>query len=352
MKCGVVTVYNSENCGSFLQAYAMVKTLEKNGMDAVVVRQGFMGHSSKLLTYLKRAIKFALRGNFKGVSLLTQRRFIFKKACKKYFQIAEPSEPLDCYVLGSDVIWDVADWYFNKHYLFFWGMQFYPRKVISYAASVGFTVDKDLETTPFVTDALKKMSAVGVRDENSKRFLQPYCDKEIQIVCDPTFLLDREDYDVIAKPTDLDKFIFLYCYGNLPDADREAIQALAQKEGLKTVTFGNFNAWCDMNLAYDPLLFLSVYGKADYVITNTFHGTVFAVIYEKRFAVVKNDKQKVLNVLKMCDLSDKMIETAEDYTSILHSEFDYEMTRKNILQERANSLHYLSEALGERNTNG
>lgn len=352
MKCGVVTVYNSENCGSFLQAYAMVQTLKKNGIDAAVVRQGFRGHSSTLLVYLERAVKYLLRGNFTGAKLLTQRRLIFKKACKAHFQIADPAEPLDCCVLGSDVIWDITEKYLQRNHAFFWGMQFENTKVISYAASLGFAVDKDLETASFVQGALKKMSAVSVRDENSQRFLQPYCDKEIQLVCDPTFLLDRTDYDAIAKPTDMEKCIFLYCYGNLPAADREAIQELAKREGLKTVTFGGFNSWCDINLAYDPLLFLSIYDKADYIITNTFHGTVFSAIYEKRFAVVKNDKQKILNVLKMCGLSDKMTGTAEDYTTILHSDFDYETTRQNILRERTNSLRYLSQALGERNING
>ena len=172
------------------------------------------------------------------------------------------------------------------------------------------------------------------------------------MVCDPTYLIGREDYDVIAKPTDLNKFIFLYYYGNLPAADREALQTIAKKEGLKIVTFGRDNTWCDLNLPYDPLLFLSIYDKADYIITNTFHGTVFSTIYEKRFAVVKTDKQKVINVLKMCGLSDKMTGTAADYDTILHSDFDYEMARQNIARERANSLRYLNEALGERDTNG
>jgi len=250
------------------------------------------------------------------------------------------------------VIWDVTGGLFRKHHSFFWGSQFHPTRVISYAASIGFSKKEDLEKVDFVRSSLEKMAAVSVRDEASQALLQPYCDKDIHLVCDPTYLIGREDYDAIAKPTDLKKFIFLYHYGNLPTADREALQAIAKSENLKIVTFGRDNTWCDLNLPYDPLLFLSIYDKADYIITNTFHGTVFSTIYEKRFAVVKTDKQKVLNVLKMCGLSDKMTETAADYDSILHSEFDYEMTRQNIARERMNSLQYLSQALGERNING
>lgn len=352
MKCGIVTVYNSENCGSFLQGYAMAQFLRKNGHEAVMVRQNFADHSASRSKFLKKLAKTVLRGNFAGAKLMVTRRKLFRQAIAQHLQVADNAEGLDCCLLGSDVIWDVTSPFFRKHHSFFWGTQFAEQKVVSYAASVGFAKEKDMQSVGFVKNALQNMAAVSVRDSSSKALLQPYCDKEIYQVCDPTYLIGREDYETIAKPTDLSKFMFFYCYGDLPAEDRKALQAIAKAEGLKTVTFGGNNAWCDIRLPYDPLLFLSIYDKADYIITNTFHGTVFSTIYEKRFAVVKNDKQKVLNVLKMCALSDKMTQTAQDYESILHGPFDYETTREAICRERANSLAYLSEALGERGTNG
>ena len=352
MKCGIVTVYNSENCGSFLQGYAMMRFLQKNGHEAVLIRQNFSDHSASTRKYLENITKFALKGKFRAVKQQMKRRAVFRQAIAKKLRVVKTAEGLDCCLLGSDVIWDVTSPFFRKHNAFFWGTQFSSAKVFSYAASVGFAKKEHFENALFVSDALRKMAAVSVRDEASRELLKPYCDKEIHLVCDPTYLIDRSDYEAIAKPTDLEKFMFLYCYGELPKADREAIQAIAKEENLKTVTFGSANGWCDFNLPYDPLLFLSIYDKAAYVITNTFHGTVFSTIYEKRFAVVKNDKQKVLNVLKMCGLSDKMTQTAEDYKTILHGEFDYDTTREAILQERKNSFAYLSKVLGERNVNG
>lgn len=352
MKCGIVTVYNSENCGSYLQAYALSKVLKNNGHQAVFIRQNFGDHSASRRKYYTRLAKTVLRGNLAGAKSLSARRKVFRQAIDQYLPVVKNAEGLDCCILGSDVIWDVSEGLFRNHYPFFWGTQFRPVKVISYAPSVGFAKEENLEKMNFIRDALENMAAVSVRDVTSQKLLQPYCDKDIHLVCDPTYLIDRADYEAIAKPTELEKFMFLYCYGELAPADRAAIQEIAKQEGLKTVTFGNFNSWCDVCLPYDPLLFLSLYAKADYIITNTFHGTVFSTIYEKRFAVVKNDKQKILNVLKLCGLSDKMTQTAADYTVILRSNFDYETTRQNILQERTNSLHYLCEALEERNTNG
>lgn len=351
MKCGIVTVYNSENCGSYLQAYALSKTLKNNGHESAFVLLKFKEHSITRKNYLKRLAKIALKGNFTGAKLTAARRKHFKQAIAQHLQIVKNTDELDCCVLGSDVIWDVTSRLFRNHADFFWGSRFYPKKVISYATSVGFSKKENIEKAGFVQEALHLMSAVSVRDRVSQELLQPYCDKEISCVCDPTYLIDKADYDAIAKPTALEKFVFLYCYKNLSSADRAAIQDIAKREGLKTVTFGNFNPWCDMQLAYDPLLFLSIYDKADYIITDTFHGTVFATIYEKRFAVVNNDKQKVLNVLAICEMSDKMTKSAEDYPKILHGEFDYETTRKIILRERTNSLCYLNKALEEGKSN-
>lgn len=352
MKCGIVTVYNSENCGSFLQGYAMARFLQKNGHEAVFFRQNFRDHSASLWKYGKALAKEVLKGRFVGAKRLIARRYNFRRSIAENLRIVETVENVDCCILGSDVIWDVTSPFFRRHHAFFWGTQFSAAKVISYAASIGFSKKEDLEKVDFIQKSLNRMKAVSVRDEASQKLLRPYCDKEIHLVCDPTYLADRTDYDTIAKPTEMEKFIFLYCYGNLPTADRDAIQDIAKAEGLKTVTFGNHNAWCDVSLAYDPRLFLSLCDKADYIITNTFHGTVFSTIYEKRFAVANNDKQKVLNALKMCGMSGKMTKTAADYDAILHSEFDYEMARQNIARERTNSLRYLNEALKENKTNG
>ena len=345
MNCGIVTLYNSENCGSFLQAYALMQNIKEDGCDAKIIHHGFWDHSSSRRKFIKAMSKAALGGNFTGAKRLWARRLLFKQAISKSLPVTRDMESMDCYVLGSDTIWDVSIPFFRNHADFFWGTQFEKAKVISYAPSVGFAKAEDIAKCGFIRDALNRMSAVSVRDEASRALLQPYCDKEIQIVCDPTYLLDRAEYDAIAKPTDLKDFLFIYYYGKMPAADRQAIQAFAKEKGLKTVTFGGGNLWCDLSLAYDPLLFLSIYDKADYIITNTFHGTVFATIYEKRFAVLKNDKPKVLDVLAMCGMSDKMTNTSEDLANILDSHFDYEVTRQRIAREREKSLQFLKAAI-------
>ena len=314
------------------------------GYDSCFEEHNFIDHANSGFNHLKMLLSCLLKLRFDAWSLLVKRRKVYGEAIKK-IPIEKTAKKADCYILGSDTVWDVAIDYFLNHYTLFWGTQFKNAKVISYAPSVGFSKKEDIEKCGFIRDALSKMSAVSVRDRHSKELLQPYCDKEIEIVCDPTYLLDRTEYDAIAKPTNLKNFLFIYCYGKMPSDYKEAIQTFVKEHGLKTVTFGTANSWCDISLAYDPLLFLSIYDKADYIITNTFHGTVFATIYEKRFAVIKNEKPKILDVLELCGMSDKMTRTAEDISSILCSGFDYAVTRDNILREREKGLQYLKKAI-------
>ena len=351
MKCGIVTVYNSENCGSFLQAYALSRTLQKKNHEVVFIRQNFKDHSVSPRNRLKMLVKTALRGNFSGVKRLKQKHFAFMDACKK-LKIVDKYDDVSCFILGSDVIWDITVPFFLNHYPFFWGTQFKNKKTISYAASLGSADETDVKNTSFIPIALNNINTISVRDETSRRSLKPFCKKEIQVVCDPTYLLNKKEYDDIAKPLDLSDFIFLYYYGNVEKDYEAIIKLIAQKESLKIVTFGNGNQWCDINLAYDPLLFLSIYDKAKYIITNTFHGTVFATIYEKKFVVIKNEKTKIIDVLKMCGLSNKMTQTSDDIISILHSDFDYETTRCNIEAERKKAFLFINEALMGSDTNG
>lgn len=340
MKCGIITVYNSLNCGSFLQAYALSKTLEKCRHENYILRRPL---SDEIRLKIKRKVRYvasALRGGAFSNKIYRNFAMVYK-----ILPIVRDKKNMSCYILGSDTIWDVSDMYFKRSWATFWGAHLKNAKIISYAPSMGFAKAEDIEKCDFIRDALHRMSAVSVRDETSKELLQPYCDKEIQVVCDPTYLLERAEYDAIAKPTDLKDFLFIYHYGKMPSDYKETIQRFAKHKGLKTVTFGMANPWCDVSLAYDPLLFLSLYNKAEYIITNTFHGTVFATIYEKRFAVIKNEKPKIQNVLKFCAMSDKMTNTAEDVSSILESDFCYEVTGQKILTEREKSLQFLKTAI-------
>lgn len=347
MKCGIVTVYNSENAGSFLQAMAMTRAIQSMGHEAVCMYQGFSDHSASFRNYSRRLLGTIVKKGPSAARLLVQRRKLFRKA-HQLLTVETDAERIDCFLLGSDVIWDVKERFFRDHRDFFWGTGYAGARVISYAPSVGFAEAEDLERCGFVAEALSQMDAVSVRDVTSQRLLQPYSQRPVRVVCDPTLLIGPQEYEVLEKPTELEDFIFLYCYETISAEYTERIKAFAKARGLKTVTFGSSNPWCDLRLAYDPLLFLSLYRKAAYIVTDTFHGTVFSNIYEKKYVVLNNQKPKILDFLSLCQMSDKMTQTAEDLARILSSEYDYDTTWMILEKERENGLNYLKNALKER----
>ncbi len=346
MKIGIVTVYNSMNCGSFLQAYALASTLEQEGHEAVCVHHSFPDHSAYFPRYCKNVLAAALRGRFSAAKRLTQRRKAFHQAVR-LLRVEKNPRDVSCYLLGSDTVWDLSYPFFRNHRDFFWGCAFEDARVISYAPSMGYTRQEHMDV-PFVTAALKRMSAVSVRDQYAKALLQPHCDAPIQLVSDPTILLTRADFNKIAKPTELENFLFLYHYGKVSQPYQTAIRSYARERGLQIVAMGDANPWCDVNVPYDPLLFLSLFDKAESVVTNTFHGTVFSNIYEKKFTVIHNEKPKILDFLVLCQMSDKMTQTPEDLSKILQSAFRYEITREVLAQERAKGIAYLTKGLNDQ----
>lgn len=344
MKIGIVTVYSSMNCGSFLQAYALGRTLERQGHEAVYIHHNFPDHSSYPLRYGKKILKSALRGRFSMTKRLIRRRKMFRQAIQ-LLNVQKNPKNLDCCIVGSDTIWDLSVSFFRNHRDFFWGTDF--GRVISYAPSMGYSQQVDPRDREFITGALGHMRAVSVRDQYALEMLQPYCDSPICMVCDPTILLMPEDYAKIAKPLDMENFIFLYCYGPLPHPYVQALRAYADAHKLKIVTMGSENSWCDVCLSYDPLLFVSLYEKAASIVTNTFHGTVFANIFEKKFLIIENKKPKVIDFLKLCRMEDKMSRQAEDVTKILDSHFSYDVTREILAAKRKAGIDYLTKGLSQ-----
>ena len=344
MKVGIVTVYNSMNCGSFLQAYALWRTLEEQGHEAVCIHHNFPDHSIHPTRYGKKVLKAAMRGRFAVAKRLVRSRKIFQQALK-LLRVEKNSGDIACYVLGSDTIWDLSIPFFRNHREFFWGTAFDNARVISYAPSMGYARQVEAGDREFVSGALNRMDAVSVRDQYARELLQPYYSQPIPEVCDPTILLRPSEYVKIAKPLDMENFIFLYCYGTLTQSYVQELRAYANQKGLKIVSMGSQNPWCDVCLPYDPLLFLSLYEKAEAIVTNTFHGTVFSNIYEKKFLVIKNEKPKVIDFLKLCRMSDKMSEAPEDVHKILNSQFHYDVTREILKKEREAGIDYLMKGL-------
>lgn len=346
MKCGIVTVYNSENCGSFLQAFALTKVIESMGYDPVCVKHSFGDRSSTNARYITNLAKLFLRGKYNGIKMLRGKRKAFRSAIEN-LRIEKNNDSFDCYILGSDTIWDLKSEFFNNHRSFFWGMDFGLKKIISYAASLGYADSNVIKNCEMVPKALERMAHISVREATGKKILKYYTDKEIQVVCDPTLLLTKETYEMLVSKTEYEDCIFMYYFGKMPKEYTDIIKRIAKNENLKTIIMGSGNEWCDISLPYDPLLLLGIMKSAKYVITNTFHGTAFSHIMEKRFAVADCGKVKVTDFLVRHGTLDKYFNNADDIEGILMSEFRYDAIREVMQEERECGFRFLKTAIEE-----
>lgn len=338
MKCCIVTVYNSPNCGSFLQAYALGKALDSIGVSVCYYRIP----NNEFPRFVKNTLRAIIKLDFKGLKNLIYQNKRFMDACS-LFRVTE-NKYMPVYILGSDTIWDIRNSRFYEMHDIFWGNVFNNSSIISYAPSIGAAEEQDFVNSAWVSGALNRMSAVSVRENEAKDMLQKYTGKEIQVICDPTLLLSENEYDAITKNVGMD-CIFLYYYGKVSAECRKALIDIADSYHLKIISFGNSNSWVDRTEPYDPIRFLELYRSARYIITNTFHGTVFAHIYHKRFAVIGTRKKKINDFLSRMGTSDKTAESASQIDGILHSDFNFSEIDNRIQTEKETGLAYLKNSL-------
>lgn len=338
MKIGIVTVYNSYNCGSFLQAYALFRFLQGKSRDVFFVKRNVY-KSNKFRARAKLALKFLLKGNPKRARfILTEyRRF---RQIQKTLPIVASANDVDLAVYGSDTIWNMEDPYFAENWPRYWGRGVSAKK-ITYAASVGSTPAEVFYANPEFKRLAGEFAGVAVRDEHTREIASALLDgsKEPKVVVDPTMLIPVEEFDAVAKPCDEKDFILLYYFGAMPQKLRDALSAFAKANGKKIVSFGT-------TIPFEPGLMLSYYKAADYVITNTFHGNIFSILYNKNFVSFGKEKSKVRLLLAEFGLADRLFDVADDdWPSAFEKGVDFGNANRVLLEKRRESASYLESFL-------
>ncbi|WP_022765630.1 polysaccharide pyruvyl transferase family protein [Butyrivibrio sp. XPD2006] len=347
MKIGVVTVHDSSNYGSFLQAYAMQKALERMGHEVFFIRTREKEYIDNIFIH-KIAFKDAIRHPI--ANYIKRRDEIAKyDAFRKEWEIFNTIDnaddvALDKIILGSDEIWNVTNKTFRRPVFYGIGM----KNVGTYGISISKAKREDFNEYPELTDAIKKVSPVLVRDENTKRVIDDITGVDSPMVADPTFLCDVSEYD--NEDNDYKKidkkYILVYSYV-FNDNLKNNIIKFARENDLLIVSACIKHDWTDMFINGSPLTFCKLLRDAQYVVTTTFHGTVFSVLNHKKF-VSEPFTPKVIDVLDKVGLSDALVEVGVDYDTFnrkLNQELDYKKADENIMSWRERSLGLLEEEL-------
>lgn len=336
-KVGIITFHNSVNYGAVMQAYALQKFLLMNGYDVEIIdyvnqkiddelkiSQESSGKSvkNKLKNILKKVYKIKKSNSFRNFN--DRNLCLSKERNLNITNISQIKDKYDYIITGSDQVWNVDLTGNDLSYY----LNFVSNKIkrIGYAVSIGDNKEMDLSIA--ISD-MKKFTGISVRED----FLKEKLEKEYNInsaVCsDPTLLLSEKEYDEISSKRIIkDKYIFCFMMENKKEI-LDVAKKMAKIHGYKVVD--NKNS-VDFFLHCAPKDFISWIKNAEYVLTDSFHGTMFSIIYNKQFISDKYSKAmklktRALSVLKEVGLDNYFKEISlENYDNIIK---EFEKTKDN-----------------------
>lgn len=349
MNICIVTVYKG-NCGTCLQAYSTYKTLKEMGHNVVFLFQdtpnGNLSFKQRIKTFIIKCLKL----EFNAAKLLLMSARAYEKFEKRFPTIKIDSEAInsiDLFVLGSDTIWNFNSPYFYDKRGIYTGKVFGAERSITYAASAANTPYEAFLKDEEIKTAIENLKAISVRDENTAELVKKLTGRDASIVCDPTMLVEKHVFDNLVIDIPDKKYILIYVFGTLKKEDQKAILKFKEKHGLKLISFGESRPWCDKSIPYDVQAFVSYMKNADFVITNTFHGTIFSIINNKVFAEYGIKQKKISDLLNQLQLTDSAVNEERSLEDVFENGLDYSLVNEKIKKFRESSLHYLKENLSE-----
>lgn len=344
----IVTVYNSINSGSFWQAYALGRALQKMGHQVFYYESPTAYSPSSPFVQKKILIKTFIKCGMNEAIRYSKSIAEFKKIQSEKFNIIQDKElkNMDFIVVGSDTVWNVKDKYFYKWRHLFCGIIFKGKKILSYAASSGNScfemTDKD------ICESLSKFNYLSVRDEHTQNEVKKLTQRKAVLVCDPTLLLDKND--IIYNYPDrlnLEKpYIFVYLFQALSEWQKEELLKYAKKNDYRIVsTLRKEKApYTDELIINTPMNFCECMRNAKIVITDTYHGTIFPLLFRKQFVTVNRNKVTVNSILYQLNLEERLA-TDDNIREVLNSKIDYEGIEQELNSLRRKSYNFLIESL-------
>lgn len=378
MKIGIMTCWQpDDNYGTQIQGFALQKYLEKIGNDVfliqyhrfddiLTIKRPFWKILKGLNPYLlMRFIKNKLDSkNQKNETSLHNRnapefRKKYLHLSQNYYtfdELKESPPKADAYIVGSDQVWNIQYLQknnLNAHFLNFGKSE---TKRISYAASFGFSEDKLNEKFAMaVKPLLSCFDAISVREKSGLEILKKIGIKDAVQVCDPTFLLTPDEYLEFFKDEKVvlpeKEYVFVYELSASSSLDIKKIKAWANKKGLDVV-YVTGHGKCTLEKRIFPSVpqWVKFIANARYVITNSFHGTVFSLFFHKPVAVFSlkgcakttNSRLDTLNMMVGRNLT---IHKSYDFEKTLLPNFNWDFFEIQKKELRAKGINFLSNAL-------
>lgn len=384
-KVGIVSCYFKNNYGSMLQAYATKKILDNNNIpnETINIDNNIDFKNGKKKYYLSQITNFNfIKSKFgmiklkldkkivknlgKNIKLRNdkykefRREFNLSKSVSTYEELGKIAEEKYTDVLvGSDQLWlpvnVVADYY---------TLNWVPDNInkISYATSFGVSSIPGKYNEKY-KKFLNRINHLSIREDSGITLAKEIAGVNGKLVCDPTLLLTKEEWEKEASKEKIynEKYILCYFLGSNIE-HRKFAERLKEKTGLKIVSLNHADEYvkysdnfCDY-APFDigPREWIKLVENAEYILTDSFHGTVFSLLFNKKFFCFRryNAKAKAStnsrldSILKIAGVSKNRILTgSEDIDEVLKYKIDFEKVNKNLNEFRQESKKWLLESI-------
>lgn len=373
-KIGIVNRTNLKNFGSVLQVYALCEAVKKLGYESEVVWQS--GNMSKNFDIrpnklVKIGLKLLMHPSLTVsiISMVMEARKVitdpnkvrlfdefvarnFKQSLYSPDEMEKVAESDEYYkfICGSDQVWATTTLYPDPMMY----LRFAPRnKRVAYAPSLGRDyIPRYNQKT--IKKYVEEIDRVSVREETGRHLLGSLVGRQFPVVADPTLLIRSDEWDALKADIELpENFVLCYFLDEPSDGVKAAICKYVKEFNKKVIVLGHVDnidlpANCVLRPAAGPAEFLTITSKSDMVITDSYHGMLFAINYHKKFWSVERNYSKYdqssrqMTVLTRLQLEDRYVKNDYNFTD---DPIDYTNVQTRIEDFAKLSMDYLKSAL-------
>lgn len=352
---GIITFHWGTNYGGILQSYALQKYLQESFRTEVKIinyapktfRDSFF---KVFLTKNTSAISSNCKEYFKDRILEGFRKRYLSRTIRYYSDSDLKNNPpeFDIYISGSDQVWNhsIIDKHGSPYYLNF-GNEEISR--ISYAASFG-SIEYPEEKLPLLQEKLNIFNGISVRENGGIQILKKINIRDAKLLPDPVLLLDEDSFifpvtQKVRQSTEPD-YIFIYALQSNQKSMSNHINWIQEETGLETINtkdskyfFSSIEEW------------LHYHRYSKFVLTNSFHGVLFSLIFKKKFLVFPIEgllagmNDRLFTLLDTFDLKDRLVEgsSKKELISKLNSDINWEKVKEKNSLLRSEAHQYLSQ---------
>ena len=357
-KVGILTFHQCHNVGAMLGAYALQKTVRKIGYEVEFINNTspiYIEHGKKASHNLYR------RGDEKGIYFrdyyreeLEGRWNKFESFCREQLFLSQEIEKEDdikrqltkygLILVGGDQLWNrnlevAGDIYYIP----------YENDIhrIAFGTSMGDAADISSENIEW----LKRFDYIGVREETAALYIESIVEREVRVVPDNIFLLDKREWENIAVLPKFENYMFVYLFCKnykIFEAQLREIEQISKEIGKQVIVCAT-DVWEGADtlvpvIDMGPIEWLGFLLGADFVITNSFHGVAFSLALKKQFICLDSDCRKE-NLLKEFKLTDRLSKHPSDIRRLL--EIDYQIINEQISKQRKEAILFLTKAIAK-----